>query len=153
LYDSTVSFLHTAFRHQVTRCQIALWEVYRILSFFDILASDICKKIKDYTFSLIFSEICFLSRCLVWKSSTAEIRFFIVFFSSKIPLFSSTSSGVAPSLNQITGTPISKASTVPIPKLSLVRFIIPLAFFTIFWVSSGESRPRKMMVSHAMDFR
>lgn len=48
-----------------------------------------------------------------------------------IPESVSTSSQVAPCLYQITGTPISRASAVPIPKLSLVRLMSHELFLTV----------------------
>ena len=77
----------------------------------------------------------------------------MVFFSISIHECSSTNSAVAPSAYPMMGTPMSNASAVPIPKLSLVRLMIPFALRTIFCVSSGDSRPRKMVVSQAMDFK
>jgi hypothetical protein len=103
-------------------------------------------------FSLILSEISFLSRSL-------DKNIFRHLFNSTISLeftntqhFSSTNSEVAHSEYQKTGTHINKASTVHIQKLSFVRLINHEESLTISCIPSGF-HPVKIIVSQAIAFK
>ena len=91
------------------------------------------------------SEISFLSRFFARKYCISSSRLLNSFFFAKIPQSLSTSSAVAPSANQNTGTPIKSASTVHIPKLSFVRLTNPAASLMISAIHSGF-RPVKITV-------
>ncbi len=64
------------------------------------------------------------------------------------------SSLLAQSENHRTGVPQRRLSAVPSQKLSLVMFMVPLAFLIILIISFWSwIRPRKMILSFAMDLR
>ena len=104
-------------------------------------------------FFLAFSAIYHLFQFLSENSSSFSRRWDCVLLSTSTPELESTSSGVAPSLSQKTGTPRQSASAVPIPKLSLVRLMSQRDFLVIAIISSGGSCPTKVIVPPAMLLR
>jgi hypothetical protein len=102
-------------------------------------------------FSLILSEISFLSHSFPKNSFKETFNSSISFDLANTQHFSSTNSEVAHSEYQNTGTPINKASTVPIQKLSFVKLINPEESLTISCIPSGF-HPVKIIVSQAIAF-
>ncbi len=121
----------------------------------------------SWCFSYFLQKDCFASNnvlalaCISWRSKDFDTncskRGYIVSLSThgvRIPLLSSTSSGVAPPSYPKTGTPNSRASPVTIPKLSWAILMTPLARDISFILSSILSiHPTKVIVGPAIDIK
>ena len=105
------------------------------------------------SFDLKDSEISFLSRFFDWNEVSASESAGIDFSWRSIPECLSRSSAVAPSAYHRTGTPISKLSAVPMPKLSLVRLMSHALCLTVSMRSVWSSHQVKIMLSPAIDLR